>query len=278
MSRFPRSRAPWTLLAVLVLSASAILLPAGGANASSAASPPFNVQITGPSLLSTNVSGHFFATASGGPAELLNGTVTGNYTFTVSVVGLDTSGSFVSPVGGAFVNQEINVTVGGLNHTGTYTLEFNVTSHGFAHGLGNETQVFSTQFQVVVPYIVATTVQNINTFQVSGSTIRVSLDGAVVGSIGVPTMLPDASVAVKYNYTTLGLSPGYHTFTLTLVTSGGLLQFSNGQQTYSVSFYVQGPAPDYTVYYLTGAGATVLAIFISLLFFGPRRPRRKKNP
>ncbi|MDE1820127.1 MAG: hypothetical protein KGJ23_03605 [Euryarchaeota archaeon] len=271
---------PFLLLgAVIALLVVSLLTPAVGVSRGSSTNyPPFSVSITGPSLLSLNGSGKFVAYAQGGPAERLNGSVVGNYTFTTQLVGADTAGSFVTPPSGAFIAQYVNATVGGINHTGTYTLEFNVTSHGVGHGAQNLTQVFSRQFQVVVPYIISATVENPNNFGVDGAVIQVALDGSVVGSLRVPSLLPAGSAQIKYNYTTLGLSSGYHTFTLTLVGGAGVLEFANGQPSMDVSFYVPAPAPDYTLYYLSGISVTVLAIFISLLFFGPRRPRRKKNP
>lgn len=266
------------LLLTLLLSGGLFFPVSGEARAASVNYPPFNVQISGPSLLSSNSSGQFFATARGGPAQLVNGTYVGNYTFTTSLLGVDTSGSFVSPVSGAFIGEQVNLTVGGLVATGTYTFELNVTSHGVGAHTTNLTQIFSTQFQIVIPYVVSTTVKNLNSYQVNGAAIQVSLDGSVVGSLGVPSLLPSATTAVTYNYTTLGLAPGYHTFTLTLVGEGSLLQFGNGQTSYSVTFYVSGPPPSYTTDELTGLGLALIAIFISLLFFGPRRPRRKRSP
>ena len=264
----------------LLLGGSLGYLPlVGGAHAQaagvrSAGYPSFTVSFSGPSLMPANGSIKYVATASGGPAEQLDGVYTGNYTFSASVVGLNTAGSFVSPVSGAFVSRMINLTVGGLNQSGTYTLELNCTSHGKT----NLTQVFSQQFQVVFPYIVSATVKNLNAYTVSGAVISVLLDGTPVGAISVPSLLPSASAQVKYNYTSLGLSPGYHTFTLVLEGSAQLLEFGDGSTSYSVTFYVQGPSPDYTYYYLAGITAAVLAAFISLLFFGPRRVRRKRNP
>lgn len=255
---------------LLLLSALLLGLPAPAAASSGL---PLHVTITGPSLLAENESGTFVATASGGPAEALNGTFIGNYTFTDSLIGVNTTGGFVTPPSGAFIGQTINLTVGGLNHSGTYTLELNVTSNGDGH---NVTQIFSQQFQIVQPYLLIATVQNLNTYTVSNALILVYLDGAQVGDISIPSLSPSGSTSVRYNYTTLGLASGWHTFTM-VIQGPGLLEFSNGQSSYSVSFYVNAPATDYTWYYLAGLVITVLAILISLLIFAPRRPRKKRS-
>lgn len=256
----------------------ALLLTGGllslSAPASATANPAFKVTISGPSILPINGTGAYIALAQGGPAEALNGSFVGNYTFTDQIVGVDTTGSFVSPVSGAFIGEQLNLTLGGLNSTGVYTLELNVTSHG--PGGRNETQVFSYAFTIVIPFLIQVTVQNLNAYTLSSAVIDVSLDGNPVGVMSVPSLSPSGTTVLKYNYTA-PLLPGYHTFTLTLVGAVGLLEFSNGQRTISVQFYVQGSPPSYTNDYIFGAGLTVLAILISILFFGPRRASRKKK-
>jgi hypothetical protein len=252
------------------------LLPGLAPNASAAVTyPPFQVQITGPAVLPSNGSGVFDAVASGGPAETLGGEFTGNYTFTSEILGVDTAGSFVSPQSGAFIGQDANLSLGGLVNTGIYTLEMNVTSHGI--GNKNLTQIFSYQFSVVIPYIVTATVINENSYQVSTILVGIELDGVSVGRTEILTLAASASTQISFNFTG-SLSAGYHTFTFVLEGAYGLLQFGNGQTSYSVQFYVSGPAVDYTQFYLIGGMLAVLAILISLMIFGPRRPRKKKSP
>lgn len=268
----------FALSALLLLVLSVLPIVAPTAAASPVNYPPFNVVITGPALLATNGSGVYYATATGGPAETLSGQYIGNYTFTDQILGVSTQGSFTSPFSGAFIDQQANLSLGGLVDDGSYTLELNVTSTSGGKAPVNLTRIFTYQFSVVAPYVVEATVNNENSYTVSGVAVQIDLDGVLVGETSLPSLAAAASTQVKYNYTSTGLSPGYHTFTLVLVGSYGLVEFSNGQTSYSVTFYVSGPAPDYTQYYLYGLTITVFCIFITIFFFGPRPRRKKKSP
>lgn len=264
------------MAALLLLSVLAFALP--GAQASSVGYPPLNTTITGPSTLPTNGTGNYYAVASGGPAETLEGSYVGNYTFTNEIVGVDTTGSFVTPSSGAFIGRDANFSIGGLVNDGTYTFELNVTSHGAGSKPTNLTQIFTFQITVVVPYLISATVQNMNSYTVSGAVIDVLLDGTFVGATTIPSLAASGTSVITYNYTNTTLSPGYHTFTLEIKGPPGLLEFTNGQSMFSETFYVQGAPPNYTYYWFGGASLAVLAVLISLIIFGPRRPRRKKSP
>ena len=69
----------------------------------------------------------------------------------------------------------------------------------------------------------------------------------------------------------------WHTFSISLASQHGLVTFPGGAQQYSQSFYVTGPPPDYTVWYVAGIGAFLGAVFIwSTRVAARRRGRAKK--
>ena len=103
--------------------------------------------------------------------------------------------------------------------------------------------------------------------------VLVELDGTQVGNVTVPAINPHADYNLSYNYATLGLGSGYHTFTLSLELAHGLVHFAGGTTSYSETVYVPGPTTDYTLWYVTGAVAFIGVLFI----FGARLGARRRT-
>jgi hypothetical protein len=235
---------------------------------------PLTGNITGPNLLPVAGKGTYVITASGGPAELSNGTVTGNYTYSTSLIGVNTTGGIATPSTGTLKNGTAQISLSAPNNTGSYTLTVNVSSNPRS---GNSTHiVLSYSFTVAAPYVISVSLANHNDFTVTGAEIAVILDGSTITTITLPSIAANGTYAFTYNYTTTGLSPGSHTFTLEIQGTYGLLTFSGGGTQLSVSVYVTPPATDYTLYYATGIALVGLAIFISLFVVGGNRRRRNK--
>ncbi len=280
MRRHRTTPSGWTLAMVLCALGALLVAPGltvGAPASRSASSPPIQATIQGPSVLGISAKATFYFTAHGGPAEASNGSTTGNLSYHASLIGGNTSSGLVAPPQGVFVNNTANVTVQAPNITGNFELEVEVTSFAYSNKSDNASQNFTAAFTVVLPYSVNAVLQNPNNFTVSHVEVQVQLDGTVVGNVSVPSMAPQADFDLHYNYSTLSLTPGWHTFTLEIMGPPGLLLFSTGSPTESISFYVTPPPVDYTPYYLGGAGVAVAAIFISTLILGPRRGRRKKS-
>jgi hypothetical protein len=273
------ARALWVLSLLLVSG----LVPLGlGAAApaphasplAAGASRPLTAHLTGPSVVAVRGKADFYMVAFNGTAVNASGLV-GNYTFTTQLLGPNTTGAFVQPPSGAFATNNQTFSVGSIPTPGTYTLAVSLTSHGPS---GNETANFTKSFQVVTPYLLTATVYNPSNRTVTGASVQVLLDGKVVGSAGLTSLAPLTHATFTFNYTTVGLSPGDHTFTLVIQSVPGLLVFAGGGRTLSVTFYVQAPAANYTLDWEAGIVLAVLAIFISLLIVVPRRSRSRKNP
>jgi hypothetical protein len=272
------------LLLVILLGAGLLnggpLPMAGGASpAAHPASnyPPFSVTINGPHLLGLLEKASFVVTASGGPAELPNGTYVGNYSFRASLAGGNVSSGNVAPPSGVLQNRTVTLSVQAPDSPGVDSLVVEVSSVAPNGTRGNVTGNFTAPFTVVVPYTVTALLRNPNNYSVLRLKVDVALDGSYVGTVVVPSIAAGGSYVVSYNYTTLGLPSGWHTFTFSLAGPAGLVVFANGETSYSVSFYVAPPPPNYTNDYLIGIASVAVAIFILTLFFGPRRIRRKKS-
>ncbi|MEM0128834.1 MAG: hypothetical protein QXG65_01525 [Thermoplasmata archaeon] len=242
--------------------------PAAVGHPAGAASAPLTGTVHGPTLLRLNASQPFVINATGGPAFAPNGTLVGNLTYHATIFGANTSGLSVNPNFGGLTgtsNYTFLVNVGPVPQTVTLIVEFSSVYQS-----QNQSINITTTLYVVRPYTVSGEVVA-GTQTVLPFSIAVDLDGTPVGAIAIPTLLPHEGYNFTFDYLTRGLPPGEHTFTLSLSVPNGQVRFANGATSFSESFYVTGPPPDYTLYYLLGVGAFVGVILISLILVGARR-------
>jgi hypothetical protein len=267
MSRRPGAVLGLALL--LVVAAGLVGGPALAAPGSGDAATPVTGSITGPTVVSTNSTDHYHVSGWGGPAVSANGTVVGNLTYYATPVGPNLTGVSFNPAS-AFLksNASITATLHPGNATQRISIDIMVSS---TYQGKNESTNFSISVSVVRPYVISATIVNPTNATVSAFAVYVSLDGTIIGQVNVSSLAPGASTRVTYDYPTLGLSTGSHTFALSLVQAHGLVTFSNGQTVYTETVYVTGPAPNYTLWYLAGIVAFFGAIFIFLTRVAARR-------
>jgi hypothetical protein len=270
-------RAPAVVLLVLLLAAGGLFAlgtTGSAAGRLTADSTPLTGNITGPGVLAFNATHYYTINATGGPAFAANGTQVGNLSYYASVTGTNLTGVQVNPSGGAFVNgrgQTPSLSVGDVAET--VTIQIELTS---VLGTVNDSLNLTYTVQVVQPYIL--TLHLIaGSSSVAAFPLTVFLDGTPVGSIAVPTLTANESYVATFQYATLSLSSGEHTFTVSLANEHGLVQFSGGGTSYSTTFYVPGSPPNYTLWYVAGAVAFFGAIFIFVTRVAARRrsPSRK---
>jgi len=233
------------------------------------ASSPVTASITGPTVIGTNSTDIYHVAGWGGPAVLANGTVVGNLTYYATLVGANVTGITFNPASALIKsNQSIAAKLTPGNVTQTLAIDIEVSS---VYQGKNESTNISISVSVVRPYVISAVIVNPSNATVSEFAVYVTLDGAVIGQVNVSTLAPGASSRVTFDYPTLGLSTGSHTFALALVQDHGLVTFANGQPVYSVTVYVTGPAPSYTFWYIAGIAAFFVAIFIFLTRVAARR-------
>jgi hypothetical protein len=259
------------LLAVPMMAA----LPTGGAP------PPISTPvvggITGPTEVGTGQKGNYVVHATGGPAFALNGSQTGILAYAASISGFNTTGAVISPPSGVLVNQTVTLSLIAPNLTEALTLYVLVTSSVSGLNSTNTSSNFSFQITIVQPYHLMATLVVGSSESVGAFTVTVTLDGAPVGSVQVPTLTPGTSYPVSFDYVAVGLSPGWHTFAMNVAPEHGLVSFSGGSTAFTQSFYVPGPPTDYTEWYLAGASAFVVALFIFTARLGARRRGKSKK-
>lgn len=262
-------------LALLVLVAATLAPLLGAASASALTYPPLTGQLLGPTTVGELTNTTYKVTANGGPAEAENGSVVGIYDYHAFVSAANTSNLKFGPASqGVLVNRSINLTFSAGNLSESVTLAVLITST--LNGT-NTTQNFTLTIQVVQPFVLTTTIEASNGVSVGTFYLTVLLDGAPVGTIKVQSISANAATPISFRYVNTSLSPGWHTFSISLAAEHGLVTFSGGGETFSQSFYVTPAPTDYTPWYLAGAVAFFGAIVIWSMRVGARRAGRAKK-
>lgn len=263
-------------LRVVVLAATLIaggLLPllaaVPGAAAGPALYPPLTGTVTGPNALGFNGSHVYFINGTGGPAYLSDGTLVGTLSWYASVSGLNTTGVTVSPASGVLSGTgpgQVTLSASALPQVITLRVELSSVYNG-----ANVSTNLTESVTVLQPYVVAATIVAASGANVFAFSVAVDLDGAPVGTAQVPALSANGTYHLKFDYATLGLSSGDHTFTISLAAEHGLVHFANGATQFSQTFYVPGPAPNYSLWYVTGAVAFFGVLFILATRVAARR-------
>jgi len=260
---------PMIALALLLVPALGVGGSALAATSVAAASSPVTGSITGPTVIGTSSNDTYHVAGFGGPAVAANGTVVGNLTYYSSLVAPNVTGVAFSPASAKFTsNASLKATLTPGTVTQGLTIDIEISSVYLGKNVSTNVSI---SLSVVQPYVVSATIVNPSNATVTAFAVYVTLDGSTIGQVNVSSLAPGGTTQVSYSYPTLGLSTGSHTFAMSLVQEHGLVMFANGQSVYSVSVYVTGPAPSYTLWYVAGITAFFVAIFILLTRVAARR-------
>ncbi len=272
-----RAAAALALLGLLL--AATVLGVASPAHASltpnASAATPVTGNLSGPTVLGYNDKSYYTINGTGGPAFAANGTQVGNVSFYASVTGANTTGVSVTPSESGIVNrtpQQTLLTVGNVTEVITIVVEITSTYHG-----ANESINLTYDVNVVQPYTLSMTLLSTTSSTILAFSLTIFLDGTPVGSISVPSLTGHETYVATFSYATLSLGAGAHTFTASLVSEHGLVTFAGGATSYSATFYIPGPPPNYTLWYVAGVVAFLGAVFIFVTRVAARRraPARK---
>jgi hypothetical protein len=230
--------------------------------------------ITGPTQLGITARGVYVVNATGGPAIAANGTQVGVFSYSASIVGVNTTTGSVAPPQGVLVNGKTNLTLIAPNLTQSLTLYVDLTS---SYQGQNSTTNLTYTVNILQPLILAASLKVTGPSGVKAFSLAVDLDGTPVGSIPIPTLTNGQNFPVSFSYVGASLSPGWHTFSLSLAQEHGLVTFANGLESLSVSFYIPGPPPDNTLWIVAGALGFGVVVFIWFTQVGARRRSKAKN-
>ncbi len=250
--------------------------PRAGIPIATAASAPLTGSVTGPTVLGYNATHFYTINATGGPAYSSSGVMIGNITYYISLSATNLTKVSMSPTKGVLINstaQFSSLTVSNVSET--------VTIHVMISSVYlDQNQSINLTYDVLVvkPYTLTVTITAGPNSTILSFMIDIYLDGSYAGDYKVPTLTPSEVYTINWLYASAPLSAGTHTFTLEIPTADkGLVTFANGQGSYSYSFYITGPAPDYTLWIVLGVVAFVAVAFISLILVGGRRRNRGRS-
>ncbi len=260
--------------AVALVAVVGLLLPIGPAAPSpagrlTASSTPVTGNVTGPTVLAWDAHSNYYVNGTGGPAFAPNGTQVGNLTWYASLLAANLTGISLSPTSNAIVGGNASLailTVGNISEPLTIAVMLSSV-----YQTDNVSINFTYTLHVVQPYVVAATLVCGPSAGTDAFQVVVDLDGAAVGSVTVPSLLPNGTYHLSFKYAVLSLASGWHTFTVSLAALHGLVRFSGGATVYSQSFYVPGPATSYTLWYVAGFVAFFGVLFILLTRVAARR-------
>jgi hypothetical protein len=236
--------------------------------------PALSAAIHGPATVGYGLTQNYTITATGGPAQAINGTVVGSYTYKRFFTATDTTGVSWGQSEGVLNNGSTTLPLRAPGSTETLTLAALITS---TYRGSNATINVTLAVNVVQPYVVSTTLLVGSGGSVQAFYLTVALDSVAVGNVRVPTLTAGTSYPLNFSYVNPSLAPGWHTFSISLVAEHGLVTFPGGTQSYTSTFYVTPPSTDYTLWYLTGATAFLGAIVIRSMGVGARRRAKPKK-
>jgi hypothetical protein len=259
-----------TALLVIALVAGLLLTAGlGTPGARAATTNPVTGTLHGPTVLALQGTGHYTVNGSGGPAFAANGTQVGNLTVYFTLTAANLTGLSITPDQGAITGGRPVTAVfkgGALAETVTITAEI-----ASVYQKQNQSINLTYTLNLVTPYVVSATIVDRSSTTVLAFPVQVFLDDNLVGTVTVPTLTPHQSYNLSFQYPTLGLSAGAHTFSISLAAEHGLVSFANGATVYSSTFYVTGSATSYTLWYVAGGVAFFGVLFIFMTRVAARR-------
>ena len=268
-----RSLAVFGLVLLLAAPAFLFAVSAIAPPARAATTEPVTGSVSGPGIVSTGSTTLFQVYGWGGPAVAFNATVVGTIKYHSALSASNLTGVSFTPASGNITsNKSVLVDLAVGNATETITINVMISSLN-SNASENKSTNVSTTVHVVQPYVVSATIVNPSSSTVSAFVVYVTLDGSVVGQVNVTSLSAGGTFHLVYEYPTLGLSSGDHTFGVSLAQEHGLVTFANGQTQYTVTVYVAGSAPDYTLWYVAG----IVAFFGALFIFASRVAARRRG-
>lgn len=255
------------LVAAFVTPAFALLQIAPNAAAYSG----IEVSLQRPAFAGLNETVECVMTISGGPAQ-----GAGNYSYSASIVGTNTTGSYISPAHGPSQSSGtflLNVTMPAVAPE-TIKVRVNATSTS-ASGGTSDTLQRDFEIKVVVPIVIQATVVNTGSVGASNVTASFYADGVLLSSQTF-NVSANSTQQLAYNWTFLNIKTGKHVVTVVVNDPNKVVEFTNGNNVISRDVWIGGQSNAIGAV-LTG-GVIVLAFLVFLMYIQKpmRRPKAKK--
>lgn len=207
-------------------------------------------------------------TITGGPA----GDVGGNFSYKVEIIADNETGSSVTPSGGSSAAGVFNFTVTMPGEAQqTIKLRVNATSKDLISG-DTRDKVKDFEVKVVEPIVITATVYNTGAVEAKNVTAKFYADSVFIGERTF-NLAAGASIKLTQNWTWLNFDTGKHTVTVVVDDKDGIVEFSDGNNVYTMTVYV-GEESNPLGGVLT-IGVIVMSVMVFLTYLQKPAPRKK---
>jgi hypothetical protein len=193
---------------------------------------------------------------TGGPASDIGG----NFSYKAEIIADNETGALLSPSSGSSASGVFNlsITMPGYGPQ-TLTIRINATSTDPVSGDSRE-KVRDYELKVLDPIVLRATVYNTGVVDAKNVTAAFYADGEYLG-VRTFDLRAGSSTVLVYNWTWVNIDNGKHTVTVVLDDSNDIVEFSNGNNVYTMTVYVGDESNP------LGAVLTVGVIILSILVF-----------
>lgn len=207
-------------------------------------------------------------TVTGGPA----GDAGGNFSYKIEVIADNKTGSLVAPSSGTSATGVFNMTITMPGEAPqTIKLRVNVTSKDLASG-DTRDRLKDFEIKVVDPIVITATVYNTGNVDAKNVSAKFYADGVYLGE-RIFDLATGRSVSLSYNWTWLNVASGKHIVTVVLDDDDDIVEFSTGNNVYSMTVYV-GEKSNPLGGVLT-IGVIVMSVLVFLTYLQKPASRKK---
>ena len=246
------------IMALLMVS----LVPAGHV---SAAGDVF-IKLDGATAMATGNSQMYTLTISGGPGE-----EGGNFSYHISLGGLNTTGASVSPMTGNSTSGTFSLNITAPSLPQTLKVIINATSGNSAKSVTLE-KTFS--IRVLRPIVISQGVLNSGDLEARNVLVKFYVDEKFIGSkvVNVPAK---SNVTVKYDWIAINENPGAHHVKIVMDAGNELVELSEGNNIAHTTIYIKGSNITTTILWVAIAGLFVL-LFLLYSMKGKKKKYARK--
>lgn len=207
-------------------------------------------------------------TIAGGPASDLSG----NYSYKIEITGKNTTGSSATPSSGTSTTGiwKLNITMPD-RASQTIKIKVNASSRNIAT---NEIKYLENTFEmkVVDPIVIRAEVFNNGPVDALNVTAKFFSDGVLLHT-RIFNLSANSSTALIYNWTFLKIKEGKHVITVSIDDSGNVVEFSNGNNMFSRTVYVEQTSNP--IGGVLTIAVIILSVFVGLMYL--QKPMRRKK-
>ena len=207
-------------------------------------------------------------TIEGGPAS----DQSGNYSYSIEITGKNTTGSSATPSSGTSTSGifELNITMPD-RASQTIKVKVNATSRNV---VTNERKYLENDFaiKIVDPIVIRAEIFNNGPVDALNVTAKFFADGALLHT-QIFNLSSNSSTALLYNWTFLKIREGRHVITVSVDDLGSVVEFSNGNNMISQTFYVEETSNP--IGGVLTLAVIVLSVFVGLMYL--QKPARRKK-